>query len=160
MAMKKLFPIVATLLVLAISGCAPQVDIEAEEAAIREADRQFSAAAAAKHVEGMVSLFADDAQLLPPDAPAITGKEGVRNFVSEITAIPGFAVSWQTTQAEVSRAGDLGYTLATLELTMNDAEGNPVTRQGKDFHVWKKQPDGSWKVVIDIWNFDQPAASE
>ena len=158
--MKKLFPILTTLMLVAGSGCAPTVDVEAERAALREADRQFSAAAAAKHVEGVVSLFADDAQLLPPDAPAITGKEGVRNFVSEIAAIPGFAVSWQTTQAEVSRAGDLGYTLATLELTMNDAEGNPVTRQGKDFHVWKKQPDGSWKVVIDIWNFDGPPSSE
>ncbi len=158
--MKKLFSIVATLLVLAISGCAPQVDVEADKAAIREADRQFSEAAGAKDVEGVVSLFADDAQLLPPDAPAITGKEGVRNFASEITAIPGFAVSWQTTQAEVSRSGDLGYTLATLELSVNDADGNPVTRRGKDVHVWKKQPDGSWKVVIDIWNFDGPPASE
>ncbi len=36
--MKTLFPIVATLLVLAISGCAPQADLEAEAAAIRSAD--------------------------------------------------------------------------------------------------------------------------
>lgn len=40
-----------------------------------------------------------------------------------------------------------------------NAEGNPVTRQGKDFHLWKKQPDGSWKVVIDIRNFNQPASA-
>ncbi len=158
--MKTLFAVLTTLLVLAVSGCAPQVDIEAEEAAIREADRQYSEAAAAKDVDRLVAFFAEDGWLLPPDQPAITGQMGRRNFASEMTTIPGFAVSWQTTDAWVSRAGDLGYTLATLELTMDDAEGNPVTRQGKDFHVWKKQPDGSWKVVIDIWNFDQPAASE
>jgi len=23
--------------------------------------------------------------------------------------------------------------------------------------VWKKQPDGSWKVVVDIYNSDLPA---
>ncbi len=158
--MKKLLLIGATLLVLAVSGCAPQVDVEADRAAIREADRQYAEAAAAKDIDRLVSFFADDGQLLPPDQTAVAGREGRRNFASEITAIPGFAVSWQTTQAEVSRAGDLGYTLATLELTMNDADGNPVTRRGKDVHVWKKQPDGSWKVVIDIWNFDGPAASE
>ncbi len=67
--MRKLFPILTTLMLVAGSGCAPTVDVEAERAALREADRQFSAAAAAKHVEGVVSLFADDAQLLPPDAP-------------------------------------------------------------------------------------------
>ena len=52
--MKTLFPIVATLLVLAISGCAPQVDIEAEEAAIREMDVEWMNAANAKDVERLV----------------------------------------------------------------------------------------------------------
>ena len=159
--MKTLFPIVATLLVLAISGCAPQVDVEADKAAIRDLqDVQWLNAAQAKDVDTALSFYADDALVLPPNAPIVTGKEAIRARHSEVYSGPGFAVTWQTTKIEVSRAGDLGYTLATLEGTVNDAEGNPVTRQGKDFHVWKKQPDGTWKVVIDIWNFDGPAASE
>ncbi len=158
--MKKLFLVLATVLVLAASGCAPQVDVEAEAAAIREADRQFSKAAAAKDVEGALSFFAEDATLIPPNAPIVTGEDAIRKWLSEMVETPGFAVSWQTTRAEVSRSGDLGYTLATFELTMNDPDGNPVTDRGQDFHVWKKQPDGSWKVVIDIWNSDGPAGGE
>ncbi len=57
----------------------------------------------------------------------------------------------------MSRAGDPGYTLATLELTMNDAEGNPVTDRQKWVGVWKKQPDGSWKCAVLILNSDGPA---
>jgi ketosteroid isomerase-like protein len=60
----------------------------------------------------------------------------------------------------VSSAGDLGYTTGSYEVTVNDAEGNPVTSRGKVVVVWKKQPDGNWKAVLDIWNSDGPAASE
>jgi ketosteroid isomerase-like protein len=60
----------------------------------------------------------------------------------------------------VSSAGDLGYTTGSYEVTVNDAKGNPVTSRGKVVVVWKKQPDGSWKAVLDIWNSDGSAASE
>ncbi len=54
-------------LVLATVGCASKVDIEAEQAAIREADRKWSETGEAKDVEGFVSFFADDASFLPPN---------------------------------------------------------------------------------------------
>ena len=60
----------------------------------------------------------------------------------------------------MSRAGDLGYTSDNFEITVNDAQGNPVAERGKNLAIWKKQPDGSWKVVFAIWNSDQPTASE
>ncbi len=159
--MKKLFPIVATLLVLALSGCAPQVDVEAEAAAIRDlTDVQWLNAAQAKDVDTVNSFYADDASSFPPNASIVTGKEAIRARQSESFSTPGFATSWQTTKVEVSRSGDLAYSHGTSETTVNDPEGNPVTDKEKWLVVWKKQPDGSWKVVIDIWNSDGPAASE
>ncbi len=56
--MKTLFSIVATLLVLAISGCAPQVDVEADKAAIRDLnDVQWLNAAQAKAVDTVLTFF-------------------------------------------------------------------------------------------------------
>ncbi len=159
--MKKLFAVLTTVLVLAVSGCAPQVDVEAEAAAIREAiDVEWLKAAQAKDVEGWLSFYTDDALMLPPNTPIATGKEAIRALLSELVANPGFAINLQTTQVEVSRAGDLAYSLNTYELTLNDPEGKPVTERGKGVFGWKKQPDGTWKVVIDIWNSDGPVASE
>jgi uncharacterized protein (TIGR02246 family) len=158
--MKKLFPIVATLLVLAISGCAPQVDVEAEQAAIRNMAIEWVDAANAKDVEGMVSGYTDDASLLPPNAPIATGKEAIRKVWSELAERPGLSESTQVTKVEVSRMGDLAYSFGTYESTSNNPEGNPVTERGKWVAVYKKQPDGTWKAVLDIWNFDQSAASE
>jgi ketosteroid isomerase-like protein len=95
---------------------------------------------------------------LPPNTPIVTGKEAMRAHQSEAFSRPGFAISWQTTKVEVSRSGDLAYSYGPLQTTVDDAEGNPVTDKGKWVTVWKKQPDGTWKVVIDILNSDGPAA--
>ncbi len=73
---------------------------------------------------------------------------------------PGFVTSLETTNVGISSAGDLAYSAGTSEETINDPEGNPVTERGKWVAVYKKQPDGTWKCVVDIWNSDQPAASE
>ena len=152
--MKRLFPIGATLLVLAISGCAPQVDVEAERAALLTADEAWSQSAA--DLDGFMSFVADDASMLPFDAPIATGKEAIRAVFSALSSAPGFALSWSATGSVVSRAGDLGYTIGTFELTVNDAGGNPVTTVGKYVTVWRKQADGQWKVVADIFNRDAP----
>ncbi len=159
--MKTLFSIIATLLVLAVSGCAPQVDVEADKAAIRDlSDVQWLNAEQAKDVDTVLSFFADDASSFPPNASIVTGIEAIRARLSEEYSGPRFAISWQTTKVEVSRSGDLAYSHGTHEVTVNDPEGNPVTDKGKWVTVWEKQPDGTWKVVVDIWNTDQPAASE
>ena len=157
--MKKVFPILVALFAIAASGCAAKVDVEAERSALLDTDTALSEAKAANDVERVFSYYAADASIFPPNATNVTGKEAIRPFLSQLFTIPGFALSWQPKKAEVSRAVDLGYTLGTYELTMNDPEGNPVSDRGKYVTVWKKQADGTWKVVATIWNSDQPPAA-
>ncbi|MFQ5664368.1 MAG: YybH family protein, partial [Terriglobia bacterium] len=145
------------VVILGVQLAGRRVDIEAERAAIRQAtDVEWLEAGQAKDLEGWVSFYTDDAALLPPNAPIVTGKEAIRAFVSALFSTPGFAATWQTTKIEVSRSGDLAYSYGTEETTVNDAEGNPVTDRQKWVVVWKKQPDGSWKCVVEILNSDQP----
>jgi uncharacterized protein (TIGR02246 family) len=129
----------------------------ADERAVREADAAWSKAAAAKDVEAYVGFLADDASVFPPNAPMQTGKESIRKSVAETMPSPGVALSWQVSKAEASRGGDLAYSVGTYEVTMKDAKGKPVTDRGKYVTVWKKQPDGKWKVAADIYNSDLPA---
>jgi uncharacterized protein (TIGR02246 family) len=129
----------------------------ADERAVREADAAWSKAWAAKDVEGYLSFIADDAIELPSNAPMLTGKESMRKGLSEEMAKPGFALSWQASKVEASRGGDLAYSIGTYQGTMNDAKGKLVTERGKYVTLWKKQSDGKWKVVVDIYNSDLPA---
>jgi ketosteroid isomerase-like protein len=72
---------------------------------------------------------------------------------------PGNDISWQPSKVDVSSSGDMGYSMGSYTLTMKDAQGNPVTDHGKYTEVWKKQADGKWKTVADMWNSDLPVAA-
>jgi ketosteroid isomerase-like protein len=37
-------------------------------------------------------------------------------------------------------------------MTMNDSTGKPVTQHNKAVTIWRKQADGTWKNVVDMWN--------
>ncbi|GIT52402.1 MAG: hypothetical protein Ct9H300mP15_26150 [Gemmatimonadota bacterium] len=50
----------------------------------------------------------------------------------------------------------MGWTLSVGEITINNPEGPPGRDVVRDFHTWKKQEDGSWKVVVDMWNSELP----
>lgn len=146
----------AAFLSLLIVGCAPKVeeiDLEAARAAILSADKAWSETP--PDVASFVSFFAEGAHFLTPDGPLAVGKEDIEKIASHLLA-PGSSLTWRATKADVSKAGDLGYSIGTFELTVNDPEGNPVTRKGKYTTVWRKQADGQWKVVADTPNFDSP----
>ncbi|MFQ5817587.1 MAG: YybH family protein [Terriglobia bacterium] len=156
--MNKLFLVFATLLAVAATACAPRVDVAAERAAIRAADGEYMKAVQAKDADSFVSFYTEDAAMLPPNGARKDGKQAIRKFASEVLEDPNFAVNWVVNAVEVSAGGDWAYTLSAIEITTSDPEGNPVTEKGKDVHLWKKQADGTWKIAVDIWNSDQPAA--
>lgn len=147
--------------VLLLGGCAPEaepIDAEAEKAALLEADKAWSETP--PDMEAFVSFFAEDGHFLTPDGPLAVGAESIAQTASQLFTAPGFSLTWKATKADVSNSGDLGYTIGTFELAMNDAEGNPVTRNGKYTTVWRKRADGQWKVVADAPNFDSPATGQ
>jgi uncharacterized protein (TIGR02246 family) len=137
---------------------APPDTRAADEATLRDRDTEWSKVTADKDVEGFVGFYADDAMVFPSSASMVMGKEAIRKWATEMMASPGFAISWQVTKAEAARSSDLGYTIGTYELTLNDPKGKPVSDRGKYLTVWKKQADGTWKVAADISNSDLPAA--
>ena len=135
----------------------PAPDTRAEdEAAIRQADLAWSKVAEAKQVDAHNEYFLEDAVVLAPNEPMVTGKEAIREMVGGMFAMPGFGIKWQPTKVEAARSGDLGYSVGTYELSMNDPKGKPMMDRGKYATVWKKQADGSWKVAVDMFNSDLP----
>jgi len=130
----------------------------ADAAAVQKADADWSAAAQSKQADAWVAFYANDAVVLPPNAPTLTDKDAIHKAIADLLALPGLSMSWQTTKAEAARSGDVAFTYGTYELTSNDAKGIPTTDHGKYSEVWKKQADGSWKCVVDMWSSDLPAA--
>jgi ketosteroid isomerase-like protein len=129
-----------------------------DESAIRAADAQWSKTAASKDLDAAVSYYSDEATVLPPNAPMAKDKQTIRAVWAPLVA-PGVDTSWQLTKVEVSRSGELGYVVGVYQVKAKDAQGNSSTESGKLVEVWKKQPDGKWKCVADIFNSDMPLPS-
>jgi uncharacterized protein (TIGR02246 family) len=152
---------VLAVIFLVATGCQRQTASDthaADEAAIRAADAATLKAAQAKDVDRVISNYADDAVWLPPNAPVVQGKQSIRAGWSQVLATPGLSIDWHIEKVDVARSGDLAYTFYKYELKIRGQDGKAITDHGKDLAVWKKQGDGSWKMVADTFNSDMPAA--
>ena len=155
--MKKIF-------LWAISGvflisCQPQVptvDQAAEEEKLMETSRQW---AKSKTNEEYLSYWHENAVLMAPGQPTLNGHEDISKMLESTKDIPGFAVDWEPQEAFVSKSGDLGYLIERTSFTMNDSLGNPMTEFHKTVTIWKKQEDGSWINVVDMYNQDPSITS-
>ena len=128
----------------------------ADEKAVRDTEAAWSKAAQAKSVEQFASFYADDAAVFQPNAKVAKGKAAVRSAVADLFKPAGFALSFKTVTAAVSKSGDIAYTTGTYAMTMNDAKGKPVKDTGNYVTVYKKV-GGQWKAVADIFNSELPA---
>jgi uncharacterized protein (TIGR02246 family) len=142
-----------TVAVLTFVGCSSgeSPDTSADEAAIRAASAEWSAAARAKNADAFVSFYADDAVLLLEAAPDVSGKTAIREAIGALMQDPNFALGSTTTGVVVAGSGDLAYETGRYALTTSDASnGNaPATQTGASVVIWRKQADNSWKVVVD-----------
>lgn len=144
------------LFLLALSSACQQADKRvAGEATLRNLNDEWSRVAGSKDVEETISYYSDDAVLMLPNLPTLTGKESIRTLWKEMFASQTFSGGWKTTKVEVARSGDLAYVMGDYEFTETDS-GRPMTDKGKYLQVWKKQADGNWKTSAHMFSSEVP----
>ncbi|MEO7654137.1 MAG: SgcJ/EcaC family oxidoreductase [Sphingomicrobium sp.] len=170
--MKTYFAIPASLaLVLSVSACdraatpadgnaAPAAEASASNAeSVKQSFADFNAAIAAKDVDAIKAFYASDAVMIIPDQAPFKGVDAIaadyQGFASDAA---GKYVSGEET-TYVSSGGDLAYGEVNYQTTYTNPKTKAVeTADRYNFTVYKKQPDGSWKVIRDI-NAPLPKAS-
>lgn len=152
--------VLLTLLLAAI-GCSGQsFDASAEAERLLQRDAEWAeVAAAGKDVEKAASYWSDDAVIMPQGQPIIEGKAAIRDFVARSFQIPNFRIHWKSEKPSFSPDGKLAYMRATNTITVPGPDGTPVTLPGRAVTVWRLEPDGQWRCVVDIWNDPPPPAS-
>lgn len=146
-------------LLLACSKPAPPDTRDADLKAVKSVEIAWVSDFATKDADKAASYYADDAVLLMPNSPIITGKDNIKAAWRTVLADPNFALTFQSTRADAAKSGDLVYTVGTYSMTMSSPKDKkPITDHGKYMTVFKKQPDGSWKAVADMTNSDGPPA--
>jgi ketosteroid isomerase-like protein len=129
------------------------MDIERERQRLLDQDAEWAALSSkGQDVERILSFWTDDARVYAPGLPVFSGKADLRRYVEGALAIPGFNITWSTSEASLSPDGQLAYLLSTNTVTMAGPEGQPVTTRGRAVTVWRRESDGQWRCAVDIWN--------
>jgi uncharacterized protein (TIGR02246 family) len=156
-----LIPATALVLLTACTQAPPPAPPDtraADEQAIRNQETAAQQAWTAKDVDKVAALYADDATVMLPDTPVMTGKAAISAGFKGAGSDPNFSLSLQTTSVDVSKGGDLGYVRGSYMVHQTDAKTKKATMEkGHYVLVYKKQADGSWKIVADTAIPEAPA---
>ena len=124
----------------------------ADQARIRSADSAFMAAANSGDADGIVAVYAEDAALFAPNLPPQKGHEAIRSFWGGF--LDAYTVRFEVASDTIEGRGDLAYNQGRYRFTaVPKAKGVPgVADEGKFLEILKKQPDGSWKYIVDMYS--------
>ena len=126
----------------------------ADAKTIQSRSELWSKAGTVKDSASFVAFYADDATVMLPNEPVIRGIDAIKAVFTPMMQDPNFSLSFTTDKVEVS--GILAYTQGSVSLQRTGRDAKPLKDTGKYLTVWKKQADGSWKAIEDIFNSDLP----
>ena len=118
---------------------------------IDRANRGFVEAYNRGDAAGAVAVYTEDATILPPGSPRVSGRDAIRRFWQGAMDAGVRAVDLQTDDLEVG--GDLAREIGTATLTVRPEGGDEQTATAKFVVVWRRRGD-EWRWHTDIWNTD------
>ena len=151
------------LMVLPIAACAPAEEeaasTEADVEALNQVREQEATAFIAGDPDGLVAVMTDDCLLMPPGEPLVSGHEAVRSWYAAwyATLSEQFQINARYPDSEIEVVGDWAIERYAGLLTLTPkAGGDAVEQVVKGIHIYRRQPDGGWRIAQDIWNSDSP----
>jgi ketosteroid isomerase-like protein len=129
-------------------------------AGLRSADAAWLKAYRAKDGPKAAGFYDEQGAMLVPNAPMLRGKNRISRFIAKSFTIRDYRIWWRCNKAEVACSGELGYTSGVYRMSFRKGPGKVLRDRGKYLMVWRKQKDGSWKVLFDMSNSDLPAGRD
>lgn len=151
----KMIPTCAAI--LACAACnqnapapAAKADTAAEAQAIEKVEQAQLAAITAHDQAGATSPYSDDAVFISERGEASKGRDAIASGFKTFLADPTLKFDYKPGSKTFSASGDMAYSTAEFTESYTDpATKKLVTVKGTNLSVWKKQEDGSWKLVAD-----------
>ncbi len=112
--------------------------------AMVDAERAFIQMAREKNTrDAFLYYLSDEAVTAGPNGPVI-GKDALKK-----QPVNAGLLSWEVAYCDIASSGDFGYNTGPWEFRAAQTDTVPVA-YGQFHSVWKKQPDGAWKNILDI----------
>ena len=106
--------------------------------------------------DALVGLLADDVVFMPPADPTLCGKSQVKQWVDEYFEY--FRIlELDQTETSATILGDVLVERAAVSVKLEPIkDGAPIYDETRILSVWRRQPDGAWKLWQMIWNSVKP----
>jgi len=149
--------ILTCVAILACAACnrneAPRAaspDIAAETQAIQKAEEAQLAAITARDEAGSTSVYAEDAVFVDDHGNASRGRAAIASAFKPFLADPTMKLDYKPGSKVFSSSGDMAYSTAEFSQSYTDPKTKKlVTSKGTNVSVWRKESDGSWRLVAD-----------
>lgn len=103
-----------------------------------------------KKLDQIVMLYAPDAVFLPPNGERITGRSDIRDLTKK--AMDAFTSDLTFQSVKLESSGDLAYDAGEFRETLTSATDGSVSHgQGNYLMVFKRQADGNWLIIQQVW---------
>lgn len=111
-----------------------------------------------KQLEPILKFYAPDAVFLQPNGDRIVGSAALRSLFQRIMA--SFTSDLTLHSRNFEASGDLAYDSGDFEESLtNLSTGAKIASKGSYVVIYKRQPDGSWKIVQHVWTGTPPAGT-
>ncbi len=135
-------------------ACAAPVPEDApivDASELMEADRAFNRAVSEGGSAAWATWFAEDGAMVQETVGEIRGRAAIADAVAFLD-LPGVSLTWDPIRADIARSGDLGWTTGSFVSVSPAEDGSERRDTGTYVSIWRRQADGTWKVVMDLGN--------
>jgi ketosteroid isomerase-like protein len=133
-------------------GQGQQVDMKVLKKQIQGLNNQMAAYMMKMDLDGLMTLYTDDAINLPNYGPALNGKDALKNDMLEFKNKGGKFNNVKFTTKSIEKTGKYIYEIGEYEMTFSlPMMPEPMNDVGKYLIIWERKAD-DFKVKVDIWN--------
>ena len=123
-------------------------DLTTVRTQIESSNLVFGEGLRAGDAERIAALYTEDARFLSPDSTVRVGREAIRDYWQESLA---FLADMTLTTQSLNGTRDVLYETGEVDTSIGIPDGVFVQRD-KYVNVWVRQPDGQYRIAIDMWN--------
>ena len=130
-----------------------------DTSALLAADRAFARDTQERRLDGWLAAFDENGSQVDEQFRPITGRAAIAAHMAPFFADAANELTWSPDDARLSEGGQLGTTTGRWKLARREQHGGEtVLATGRYFDVWRKQADGSWKLLYDVGDEDAVTA--
>jgi ketosteroid isomerase-like protein len=140
-----------------LAGCSAKApNTAAIESMIRAHTTAWVDAYNSGDADKIVAGYADDAVLMPPEAPAAVGREAMKQYlVGDMATSKAAGNTLALDNDSIGMSGDLAWHSGNFHV---NGSGGTSVGTGKYLEVWHQVKD-NWLIIRDTWNTDAPAVA-